>query len=390
MRTKIVHVIAGLLTGGAEMSLYKLLRAMDHKKFEHAVVSLAAGDWPLVARIQELGVPVHQAGLRTGLPSPAAALRLANLIRGLRPDLLQGWMYHGNLAAQMTAPLLPPGTPVIWNVCATQCDLRQEKFSTALTIWLGARLSRWPACILTDSTASARMHRGELKYDASRWVIIPNGFDLERFHPSAEARAEIRAELSLAPNTLLVGLIGRYHAVKDQAGFLEAAALLRKQTPEARFLLAGRGVESSPALRERAAAADLSGAVALWGERADVPRIAAALDIAVSASYSESFPNVLGEAMCCGVPCVVTDVGDSAYLVGSTGLVVPPRNPGALAEACRELIRQGSEGRRALGLAARERVASQFSIGAIVQRYEEFYSQALQPKREQGYRNRAA
>ena len=390
MRTKIVHVISGLLTGGAEMSLYKLLRAMDHRKFEHTVVSLASGDWPLVARIQELGVLVHQAGLRAGLPSPAAALRLANLIRDLRPDLLQGWMYHGNLAAQMVAPLLPSGTPVIWDVCATQCDLRQEKFSTALTIWLGARLSRWPNCILTDSEASARMHRRQLKYNASRWVIIPNGFDLERFHPSVEARAELRAELSLAPDKLLIGLIGRYHAVKDQAGFLEAAALLRQRTPEAHFVLAGRGVDSSPALRERTAALGLSGSVALWGERADVPRIAAALDIAVSASYSESFPNVVGEAMCCGVPCVVTDVGDSAYLVGETGLVVPPRNPDALAEACRELVRRGSEGRRALGLAARERIARQFSIGAIVQRYEEFYSQALKQRREEGYRNCAA
>lgn len=346
MRTKIIHVITGLSTGGAEMSLYKLLCASDHGEFEHVVVSLSAGDWPLVGRIRELGVPVHQAGLRAGLPSPVAASRFANLIRGLHPDLIQGWMYHGNVAAQIVALLLPSGTPVIWNICATQCDLREHKLTTALTILLSAWLCRWSTCILTDSSASARVHRRELNYDPRRWVVIPNGFELERFRPSVEARAEIRAELSLPPNTLLIGLIARYHAVKDQPGFLDAAALLRQRTPEAHFLLVGRGVESSPALKERVAALGLSGSVHLWGERADVPRILAALDIAVSASYSESFPNVVGEAMCCGVPCVVTDVGDTAYLVGDTGLVVPARNPAALAEACGDLVHRGSEGRQ--------------------------------------------
>jgi glycosyltransferase involved in cell wall biosynthesis len=297
----------------------------------------------------------------------------------LRPDLLQGWMYHGNLAAQMMAAALPASVPVTWGICnGVLCD---EKLVTSMTVWLGARLSRLPARIITDSAASAEAHQRRLNFSASRWEVIPNGFDLEQFQPCARARSEVRAELSAPANALLVGLVGRYHPVKDHAGFLEAAALIRRQTPQAKFLLAGSGIGSNPVLMKQAAALGLIDVVHLLDERADVHRIMAALDIAVCSSYSESFPNVVGEAMCCGVPCVVTDVGSTAYLVGDTGLVVPPRDPLALANACGELIRLGGDGRRALGRAARGRIAERFSIASIAARYERLYEQVIGEKR---------
>jgi hypothetical protein len=127
-------VISGLLTGGAESMLFKLLRYMDRNAFEHIVVSLADGNWPMTARIEGLGVPVFRCGMRIGLPNPVAAAKAVRLIRGLRPDLLQGWMYHGNLAAQ-AAGMLSPTVPVMWNICATQSALRNAKLSTAMTIW---------------------------------------------------------------------------------------------------------------------------------------------------------------------------------------------------------------------------------------------------------------
>src|SRR5262249_28208129 len=231
--------------------------------------------WPLVGRIRDLGVPVYHAGLRAQLPTPLAMVRLARLIRDLRPDLLQGWMYHGNLAAQLTGPWLRPGIPVIWNVCATQFDLKREKITTSLAIWLGGRLSRWPTGILTDSTASARGHQQRLGYEARSWHVIPNGFDLEKFRPCAESRRVVRAELSLDPEALVVGLIARYEAVKDHAGFLEAAAIMHRQEPTARFLLMGRGIDGNTVLMERAAALGLTGVMHFLGERADVPAIAA-------------------------------------------------------------------------------------------------------------------
>jgi glycosyltransferase involved in cell wall biosynthesis len=379
VKTRIVHVISGLLTGGAESMLYKLLRHMNGARFEHVVVSLADGDWPMTARIESLGVPVLRCGMRVGLPDPVSAAKALRLIRGLGPDLLQGWMYHGNLAALAAAKLSAP-VPVVWNICATISTLRKAKLSTAVAIWLGARLSRWPGRIISDSKASARIHQDELKFCATRWEVIPNGFDTEQFQPCGQARAAVRAELSLPGDALLFGLIGRYHPVKDHAGFLEAAALLRRREPRAHFLLAGRGVGDNPVLAGQARELGLAGAVQFMAETMDVPRLASALDIAVSSSYSESLPTVIGEAMSCGVPCVVTDVGDSAWLVGDTGMVAPTRNPAALADACAQLAAAGAERRRALGQAARQRIIQEFSLDAFAARYERVYREELEHK----------
>jgi glycosyltransferase involved in cell wall biosynthesis len=105
--------------------------------------------------------------------------------------------------------------------------------------------------------------------------------------------------------------------------------------------------------------------------------LAAALDISVSSSWGESCPIVIGEAMACGVPCVVTDVGDAGWIVGDTGLVVPPRDAGALAVACETLIESGSQRRQAMGLLARTRVAEHFPLQSIMGRYEDLFAKAL-------------
>jgi glycosyltransferase involved in cell wall biosynthesis len=268
-------------------------------------------------------------------------------------------------------------------VCATQYALRAQKFSTAAAIWLGARLSGWPDRIISDSMASAQVHRERLRFSGARWEVIPNGFDLDQFRPCDKARGEIRSEFSIPDEALLVGLIGRYHPVKDHTCFLEAAAFLRRKRPEARFMLVGPEVGDNSFLRERAATLGLADTVHLVDEREDIPRITAALDIAISSSYSESFPNVVGEAMSCGVPCVVTDVGDSALLVADTGLVVPARDPAALAGACNDLAARGRKGRQALGRLARQRIAERFSINAVAPLYEKIYEQTLAPRMAQ-------
>ena len=210
---------------------------------------------------------------------------------------------------------------MVWNIRGSHHILSEEKLLTAATIWIGARLSALPSRIVANSVVSAELHQRRLGFSKHRWTIIPNGFELEKFTPSENARSEVRSELGLPPNTLLIGLIGRYHPVKDHANFLRAAGIFRKHAPDVHFLLAGSGVDgSNAALREQRAALGLLECTHLLGERNDMSRITAALDIASSSSSSEAFPNVIGEAMSCGIPCVVTDVGDSAWLVGDTGL----------------------------------------------------------------------
>jgi glycosyltransferase involved in cell wall biosynthesis len=271
---------------------------------------------------------------------------------------------------------------VLWNIRGSHCRLADEKLLTAATIWLGARLSSRPFRIVNNSLASARQHEALLGFRRDRWSIIPNGFEVERFRPSAKAREEIRAELRLKSDSLLIGLIGRYHPMKDHSNFLSAAAILRHSVPGAQFVMAGAGIDpANHALFAQSRDLGLLDCTHLLGARTDIPRVTAALDIAGSSSYSEAFPNVIGEAMSCGVPCVVTDVGDSSWLAGDTGLSVPPRDPKALAEAWLSLIARGPEGRQALGAAARERIVERFSIGAIAAQYEALYDQALDSKR---------
>ena len=372
-----MHVITGLTTGGAETMLLKLLSAASGK-MEHMVVSL--GDEGTIGpRIAALGVPVHCLGLKRNAPNPFRALAIMPLARRIAPQLIQGWMYHGNLMASMAASALRksesrPKVPVLWNIRQTVYDLRRERWLTAKFIRLGARLSARSAAIIYNSQTSATQHE-DLGYRAEKRVIIPNGFDCQVLRPDDAARKAVRAELGVAEDNILIGLVARYHPMKDHAGFLRAAAIVAQDHPQVRFALAGSGVIAKQSeLAEELKQNGLHDRVTLLGERSDIPRLNNAFEISCSASaWGEGFSNSIGEAMACGVPCAVTDVGDSGYLVGATGLVVPPSEPQALANAIVRLIDMGSAGRRQLGAKARNRIEAEFSLSAIVERYENLY-----------------
>jgi glycosyltransferase involved in cell wall biosynthesis len=210
-------------------------------------------------------------------------------------------------------------------------------------------------------------------------TVISNGFDCDIFRPDEHTRCGIREQLGLESTSILVGMVSRLHPMKDHSGFLQAASLVFRLHPESRFLLVGKGLaDGEPALTKLIKQLNLTGRVLLLGERTDTPRFTAALDIACSSSaWGEGFSNAIGEAMACGVPCVVTDVGDSAYLVRDTGVTVPPRNPDALAHAIGKLIDAGPAKRKELGMAARRRIESEFSLPKIARRYEDLYKECL-------------
>jgi glycosyltransferase involved in cell wall biosynthesis len=209
-------------------------------------------------------------------------------------------------------------------------------------------------------------------------MVIPTGYDLTVFHPDEQARNDVRRELGVSDEHVLVGLVARYHPMKDHAGFLQAARLVAQAHPEARFVLVGRDMNQHLPVFDLIRRNQLEDRVLLLGERQDIPRLTAALDIACSASaWGEGFSNTVGEAMACGIPCVVTDVGDSAYAVGEAGLAVPPRHPQALADAISKLIAAGPECRVRLGQAARRRVQSEFALPNIVRRYEDLYQECI-------------
>ncbi|HXG91032.1 MAG TPA: glycosyltransferase [Blastocatellia bacterium] len=375
---KIIHVITSLQAHGAQMMLYRVLSRMDRTRFENAVVSLTDGG-SLKEKFEALNLPLFSAGMKAGMPTPAAVYRLVRAVRRYEPELVQGWMYHGNLAAQLAARLSANRPPVVWNIRTSNCDLKEEKPFTAAIIKLGGKLSQWPKAIVNNSTAGALNHEERLGYCALSRVVIPNGFDTDLFAPSDEARIALRSQLGLSEDAFLIGLVGRFHPVKDHACFLRAAAMVSNKYPHTHFVLAGEGVyEGNRELREMIEGFALSGRAHLLGERRDVHRVHAALDVAVSSSaFGEGFPNVIGEAMSCGVPTVATDVGDSSLVVADAGRVVPPRNAGALANALLELVGMAGEQRRELGSKARRRIIENYSIDTIVSRYESLYQQVI-------------
>jgi glycosyltransferase involved in cell wall biosynthesis len=372
-KIRITHVITGLGTGGAEMVLYRLLSGLDHEQFSCRVVVLG-GEGPLGELIADLGFAVSYLGMKPGLPDLRAIFRLSSWLRQNRPHLVQTWMYHSDLIGGLAAWLTR--IPVVWGIRNSDLSPGSTKKSTLWVVRICTLLSRFiPKKIVSCSQQSRNVHV-ERGYAEDKFIVIPNGFDLTRFHPDDGARQSLRSELGLDDPVLLVGMVARYDPQKDHHNLIEAARLLQPHQPLVRFVLCGDGISwDNEELSGWINQAGLAAVFSLLGPRQDIPRIMAGLDILVSSSFGEAFPNVLGEAMACGVPCVATDVGDSGLILGDTGRIVPPGNPNTLADALAGLLDLARSERTSLGQKARTRVQEQFSLQSMVQAYQDLYIQ---------------
>lgn len=372
---KVVHVITGLDLGGAETALCKLLSRCDRNCFDPVVVSLT-GVGLVGDRIRGLGIPVVPLEMNGPLSVARGIAGLVFRLRAIGPALVQTWMYHADLLGSLAA-FFGKEIPVVWGIRQSNLD---PNFNKRTTMWVAkacAGLSgRLPTSIIACSHKARAAHL-EFGY-AGPIDVIPNGFDLHLFRPDRATRNRIRATFGIPAEALLIGLVARFDPQKDHKTFVQAAARVACRHPDAQFLLCGEGVTGKN--RELLAWLQEAGVVErchLLGRRVDMSAINAALDISVSSSVGEGFSNAIGEAMSCEVPCVVTDVGDSAEIVGETGRVVVPRDPVALADAIAALIELGAEGRKQLGVKARCRVSEYYEIGQIARRYEEKYLEII-------------
>jgi glycosyltransferase involved in cell wall biosynthesis len=378
---RIVHLITDFRPAGAQMMLYKLLSRTDREIFQPEALSLT-GPGPVGERIKDLGIPTSHVGMKHGVPNPLAIARLARILRKNPPDLLQTWMYHADLAGGMAARLSRRRFPVVWGIRNSTLDPQGSKKGTLWTARMCGRLARWlPDKIVSCSAVAAEVHL-DWGYDAERMTVIPNGFDLELFRPEPAVRQSIRGELEIDPSVPVIGTAARFDPQKDFRTLISAAGLLLNRNPDVQFVFCGRGVsKDNTQLREWIAKTPSPGNFHLAGAREDMPSFMNALDIYTSSSaFGEAFPNTVGEAMACGAPCVVTDVGDSAKIVGDTGRVVPPRNPQALAGAWTELLSLTPEALKHLGEKARDRIEDNYEIHTITKRFEEFYKTLISEK----------
>ena len=373
---KLAIIITNLATGGAETMLLKLLQEIDCSRLKPTVFSLI-GLGEIGPRIQALGIPVHTLGISRNAPNPIKVLRLTWFLRQLKPDVVHTWMYHADLLGGLAARMAGCDR-VIWGIHHSNLSNTVNKRSTLWVIKACALLSRYvPAQILSCSQRAKEIHAA-FGYATKKIQVIPNGFDLNRFIPDATSRISLRAELGLAADTALVGLIARFDSQKNHFGFIEAAAKVHAESPNVHFVLAGTHVDATnTALHAAISAKGMQSHMHLLGRRDDVPRLMAALDVLASSSHGEAFPNVLGEAMACGVPCVVTDVGDSAEIVGDTGRVVSQGDMAGLARELIQVLRLAPETKMALGMQARRRVACYYEIGHVARQYEAFYRKMM-------------
>ena len=373
MTRQVLHVITGLEVGGAEMALYRLILAFRDSPYAHTVIALRPGGG-MYRRFVESGIRLIVLDVRR---SPVShLLRLYRLIRTLRPDIVQTWLYHADFLGGLAARLAG-NRNVIWGVRTTDVDGGCAR-ATAFVRQACASLSRWvPHTIVCVAEAARRSH-SLLGYDSDRMVVVGNGFDLSSLASNQFQRRQLRAQYGVDDDDVVVGTLGRFNLDKDHENFVQAAGQLVEQHARLRFLMVGKGLDANNNdLMRWINATGHADRFVLLGERSDAAACLAAMDIFCLSSRTEAFPNAVGEAMAMGLPCVATDVGDVAVLMADTGVLVPKANPSALAQGVAGLMARGPAYRQQMGQRAKERIRGTFTMACVRERFELIYENVI-------------
>lgn len=364
-KSHLLLLVRSLNQGGAQRQLVALACGLRARGWDVSVALFYTGDrWE--EELRHAGVALYDLRKRGRWDVLAFLFRLGRLLRIERPTILHGYLPVPNLLAVLLRPL-SPGTRIVWGVRASNMDLRHYDWLTRLTFFLACRTAFLADLIIVNSHAGLDYHIAH-GYPSQKTLVIPNGIDTQRFQFDAAGRRRLRAEWGISTEAVLIGLVGRLDPMKDHPTFLRAAALLTLQDVCCWFVCVGDGPpEYANKLRQEARALGLDDRLIWAGSRDDMAAAYSAFDIACSSSYSEGLPNVVAEAMACSCPCVVTDVGDSAVVVGDTGRVVPPNDSVAISNALAQLLRLDPEGRSQLGVQARMRIVKQFSVERMIE-----------------------
>lgn len=381
---RVVHLISGLGQGGAETVLTRLV---SHSSSENIVISFG-DDGVFGASLREAGIAVHTLNMRPGKIGFKDLIALRNLLKALQPDVVQTWMYHADLFGGMVARL-SGFSHIAWGIRNSGASLKETSKTNYYLARVSAVLSRLiPQRIIVCGEQAAKIHAG-WGYSADKMTVIQNGYNLEQWKPSLENRLQYRQQLGLSENTPVLGFVARWNPLKDHPSLLKAFSFAKKEYPEAVLVLVGKGLEQSNESLMTLLIENnlrLEKDVKLLGMRNDVPQLMPALDIHVLSSIAEGFPNVVSESMACGVPNVVTDVGDAAFIVGDNGWVAQPANPENLALKIKEALAflgkpasslEQQQAFQQLQQKVRQSVLDRFSIETMVEHYEQTWSKML-------------
>jgi glycosyltransferase involved in cell wall biosynthesis len=361
---RILFVARSLLHGGAERQLTTLAAGLRRRGHDVAIATFYDEN-PLASALEGSGVELHVVGKRGRWDVSGFLRRFLRFARAWKPDVIHPYLATPNLLLTLIKPLLPR-VPLVWGVRSAEADLARYEWLTRLVYANEGRVARFADAIIANSEAGRR-HGIAIGFPAEKITVIPNGIDGALFRPDARKRAAMRAEWHAPESARLIGIVARFDPMKDHETFLRAAALVAaRASGDVRFALIGTGEQ--PAFAALAASLGIAERLRMLPAGGDVAAMHNALDVAVSSSYTfEGFSNAVAEAMACGTPCVVTDVGDSRRIVGDDRFVVPPRDPERLAAALLRMLDALPEMRGKV----RERIVTEFSVERLVARTED-------------------
>ena len=363
---KVLHIITGLGDGGAEAVLWKVVTTTD--SVEHEVISLTS-EGKYGALMRQRGIPVVAANLGLNLVLPVHLVKLFVLIVRSKATVVQTWMYHADCIGGLLSRLAGMRR-VVWGIHHSELH-ESLKPETRCLIRLNALLSLWVPSTIVCCAESARMTHKAAGFAESKMTVIPNGVDITLFRPRKSTELPQKYSDLKAEQGMLFGVVARFHPVKDHLNLLDALAQLNEPGRNWRCLMIGEGItQNNQKLMSWIIDRELTNRLILLGQRSDVPQLMSLIDILILPSLSEASPNVLIEAMASGTPCISTDVGDAANIIGDSGWIVPRQNFVALTKACNlALVNYRSESWSQRCEAARFRATSLFSLGAMIDGY---------------------
>ncbi|TCT23112.1 glycosyltransferase [Thiobaca trueperi] len=375
MKNKILHIITGLSVGGAEKSLFNLLKNGLSDRFENIVISLR-DDGFYGEVIRQLGIPVYTLRIKKILSYPSTFACLRSITRDLQPNIIQGWMYHGNLIAYLAKKICKDDPKIIFNIRQSLYGMANEKPLTRQVIRINRQLSHHIDTILYNSQTSRRLH-SDFGFSSKNSSVIFNGFDTKIFRPDRDCGLRIRKALDIPEKARVIGHVARFHPMKDHATFLRAIIPILNHYADVHVLLVGKDITTENQLISSIFPEQSKKRLHFLGERIDIPDLMRTMDIFVQSSWSEAFPNVLGEAMSTGISCLATNVGDSQVIIGKTGFIIPPKNDVALFIELKKMLDKTDEERQASGMMARERIIEKYSLEATVNQYINLYENLI-------------
>ena len=374
-KIRLTHIITGLNTGGAEMMLLKLTKSMNKNLFEITIISLSSKGI-LNNEFKKIGIKVNYCNIKF-LRLFSGVISLYKFLKKSKPDIVQTWLYHSDFLGGIVAYFIGVKN-IVWNIRGSYIGLKLNKFHTFFIIYINGFLSKFiPKFIVSNSYECINIF-SSIGYKRDIFKFIPNGFDTQKFSPNIKIRNNFRKEIKIPSNAKLIGYIARFDAQKNHYGFIKIASIIKSKFPNAYFLLAGSGIDyNNEVLIDWIDKFNLKSSFRLLGCRDDINKINSALDLYLSPSNGEGFPNSIGEAMSCGVPCIATDVGDCKKIINNNNLITKVDDLTDFTNKTLIALNWNKKEIKNQSFLARERIKKLYSIEKVKDQYEEFYKSLI-------------